>query len=88
MIDIRLPEEILEAIPSSKEEMVRYLLPFVDVAIDDYEKGLRLRVRGVMGGPLDKHEKSILRDFMLYRLMRNVQDDVNAHPPLLHETPG
>ena len=89
MIDLRLSEEVLEAIPSTKEEMVRYLLPFVDAAIVDYEQSLRRRVPGSLGGPLDKHEKSILRDFMLDRLMRNVlSDETNPRYATLHESPG
>lgn len=72
MIDVKLTEEILESLPSSKDAMIRYLVPFVDETIGDYEQSLRRRVPGSLGGALDKHEKTILRDFMLDRLMRNV----------------
>lgn len=89
MLDVRLPEEVLEGLPSTKDEMVRYLLPFVDSAIVDYEQSLRRRVPGSMGMPLDRHEKSILRDFMMDRLLRNVlHEDTNPArlSATLHET--
>jgi len=72
MIEVRLPIEVLESLPSTKEDMIRHVLPYVDAAITDYEQSLRRRVSGSLGAALDRHEKSILRDFMLDRLLRNV----------------
>ena len=90
MIDVRLPEEVLEGLPSTKEAMVQYLVPFVDQAIVDYELSLRRRVPGALGSSLARHEKAILRDFVLDRLMRNVlQEDTNsARFETLHEGPA
>lgn len=72
MIEVRLPIEVLESLPSTKEDMIRHVIPYVDAAISDYEQSLRRRVPGPLGSALDRHEKSILRDFMLDRLLRNV----------------
>ena len=72
MLDVRLPEEVLERLPSTKDEMVRYLLPFADEAISEYEKSLAHRVKGVLGGALARHERAMLRDFILDRLMNRV----------------
>lgn len=71
MIDVRLPEEVLENMPATKEGMVQHLLPAVEEEISDYEKNLRRRVPGILGSALDRHEKSILRDFLLDRILRN-----------------
>lgn len=90
MLDIRLPEEAAEALPSSKEDMVRYLLPFVDAAIADYELSLRRRVPGTLGGNISKYEQSLLRDFLLDKLMGNVLNGDSTSPrlPVIHEMPS
>jgi len=82
MIDVRLPEEVLENMPSTKEGMVQHLLPTVEAAISDYEKSLRRRVPGVLGGALDRHEKSILRDFLLDRILRNALAEEPVQEPV------
>jgi len=87
MIDVRLPEEVLEGLPAGKDEMVRYLVPYIDAAIAEYEQSLRRRVTGSLGGPLDRHEKSILRDFMLDRILRNVIQEDPRPVDVLHEGP-
>lgn len=71
MIEVRPPEELFETMPSSKAGMVQHLLPSIEETISEYEKSLRRRVPGALGGALDRHEKSILRDFLLDRILRN-----------------
>jgi hypothetical protein len=65
LLEIKLPEHVLEHLPSDKTEMVAYLSKYADEVLRQYEARFQRRVSGTMGGPLSRYEKSLLRDFVL-----------------------
>lgn len=64
-IEIKLSEDTLESLPSSKEGMIRYLAKHFDTVIDDYNIRLRERVAGSLGSPLSSYERAIIKDFLI-----------------------
>lgn len=81
MIDIRLPEEILDNLPSGKDDLVRHLMPSIEEAISEYEKGLRRRVSGLLGDSLSRYEKAMLRDFLFSFILKNAMVE-ETHTPV------
>lgn len=72
-IELKLPDEVLENVPSRKDEMVRYLAQYFDGVIEKYEVRFQKRVQGVMAGPLSRYEKSILKDFLIEMAIGNIE---------------
>ena len=72
-IELKLPDEVLENVPSGKDEMIKYLAKYFDVVIDKYDIRFQKRVQGVMGGPLSRYEKSILKDFLIEMAVGNIE---------------
>ncbi len=68
-LSIKLPDEVMESLPTNRSELVACLSRLVDEEISDYERDFQRRVQGTMGGPLSRYEKSILRDFILDRIL-------------------
>ncbi len=68
-LSIKLPDEVMESLPTDRSQLVAQLSRLVDEEISDYEQDFRRRVQGTMGGPLSRYEKSILRDFILDRIL-------------------
>jgi hypothetical protein len=64
-LEFKIPEEILEAMPSGKEAMIRYLAQYFDRVVEKYETRLQGRATGIMGKPLSRYEKSMLKDFLI-----------------------
>lgn len=73
-LELKLPEDILENIPSGKDEMVKYLAHYFDKVIDHYDGRFQKRVQGAMGGPLSRYEKAILKDFLIEMTMGNLEE--------------
>jgi len=65
LLEIKLPDHMLEHLPSDKTEMVAYLSKYTDEVLHQYETRFQRRVPGTMGGPLSRYEKSLLKDFVL-----------------------
>lgn len=65
LLEIKLPDHVMEHLPEDKTSLVKYLSEHVDDVIKNYEASFQRRVQGVMGGPLSRYEKSILKDFLL-----------------------
>ncbi len=68
-LEIKLPDEVMEKLPSDRAKLISCLSSLVDEEIADYEHDFQRRVQGTMGGPLSRYEKSILRDFILDRIL-------------------
>lgn len=74
-LELKLPEEVLENIPSgSREEMVKYLAKFFDTVIDKYEVRFQKRVQGSFGAPLSRFEKSLLKDFLIDQALGKIEE--------------
>ncbi len=69
LIDIRLPDDVMENCPKDKTAMGVYLAEYLNKVIAVYEKRFQQRVTGALGGPLSNFEKALLRDFMLEALL-------------------
>jgi hypothetical protein len=65
LLEIKLPDHVMENLPSDKAGMIVHLSKHVDEVIRQYETSIQKRVSGTMGGPLSRYEKSLLRDFIL-----------------------
>lgn len=65
MLEIKLPDEVMENLPAETSGIVERLSQHFDEVILTYEIRFQKRVQGVMGGPLSRYEKSILKDFLL-----------------------
>lgn len=80
-LELKLPEEIIESVPSNKEEMVKYLARYFDEAIDKYDTRLQKRVGGVFGVPLSRYEKSLLKDFLIDMSLGKLEEKPRAVAP-------
>ena len=69
LLEIKLPDHVMEHLPSDKAEMIAHLSKHVDEVIRQYEISVQKRISGTMGGPLSRYEKSLLRDFILDRIL-------------------
>lgn len=65
LLEIRLPDDVMDNLPSDKAALVAYLSKHFDQVLEQYEKSFQRRVQGVLGGPLSRYEKSLLKDFLL-----------------------
>ncbi len=74
-LELKLPTEVLDNIPSSKEDMVLYLAKYFDGVISKYDVTFQKRVHGVMGGPLSRYEKSLLKDFLIAMTIGNIEQE-------------
>ena len=74
-LELKLPTEVLDNIPSRKEDMVQYLAKYFDGIIAKYDVSFQKRVHGVMGGPLSRYEKSILKDFLIEMAVGNIEQE-------------
>lgn len=63
--ELKLPPEVLEGIPSGRDEMIHYLSKYFDGVIEKYDSRFQKRVSGAFGGALSRYEKSILKDFLI-----------------------
>lgn len=72
--ELKLPSDILERIPPGHEDMIRFLAKYFDGVIDEYDVRFQKRVGGVMGGPLSKYEKSILKDFLIDAVLGKLEE--------------
>jgi hypothetical protein len=81
LLEIRLPDEIMENLPSDKSSMVTYLSKHLDKVLEAYDAGFQRRVHGVLGGPLSRYEKSILKDFLLDAVLgKKLREALEAAP--------
>ena len=74
-LELRLPDEVMENIPSgNREEVVKYLAKYFDTVIDRYDHRFQKRVRGIFGTPLSQYEKSILKDFLIDQTLGKIEE--------------
>lgn len=73
-LELKLPDDVLENIPSGKKEMVQYLSTYFDGVIAEYDSRFQKRVSGPMGGPLSRYEKSILKDFLIDATIGRIEE--------------
>jgi hypothetical protein len=64
-LELRLPDEILEKVPSGKSDMIKFLSNYFDETIGQYELRLTKRVPGMMGNPLSRYERATIKDFLM-----------------------
>lgn len=76
MIELKLPDEVMENIPSgSRDDVVRYLAKYFDSVIAEYDVRFQKRVQGAFGSPLSKYEKSILKDFLIDQTLGRIEEN-------------
>lgn len=84
LLDIRLPDEVMDNLPSDKQALVAYLSNHFDKVISQYELSFQRRVQGALGGPLSRYEKTMLKDFLLDAVLgknlRKSIDDAATSP--------
>lgn len=68
LIDIKLPDEVMDNLPDDFHQMVTYLSGHLDKVVSEYELNFSTNVRGTLGGPLSRFERSLLKDF-LFRMV-------------------
>lgn len=68
LLEIRLPDEVMETLPAEESELIPFLSRYFDGVIDDYQADLQRDVRGVMGGPLSRYERATIKDFLIRRV--------------------
>lgn len=74
-LELRLPDEVLENIPSgNRDDVVRYLARYFDTVIDKYDSRFQKRVQGAFGSPLSRYEKSILKDFLIDQALGKIEE--------------
>ncbi len=67
-LELKLPDEVMENIPAgSRDDVVKYLAKYFDSIIGEYDNRFQKRMSqsAILGGPLSKYEKSMLRDFLI-----------------------
>lgn len=74
LIEIKLPEELMETLPSDREQLKQRLSEHFDKVIAEYESNFVQQVAGLLGGRLSRFEKANLKDF----LMRTVLPDLES----------
>lgn len=74
-LELKLPADVMESIPSgNKEDVIRYLAKYFDSVIDKYDARFQKRVQGTFGQPLSKYEKSILKDFLIDQTLGKIEE--------------
>lgn len=73
-LELKIPDDVLENIPSGRDAMVQYLAKYFDGVIAKYEVSFQKRVTGALGGPLSRYEKSTLKDFLLDLTIGNIDE--------------
>jgi hypothetical protein len=78
---LRLPDDVLAQVPSSKNEMLEYLSRYVDSQmLAQYEEDFRRRVSGALGAPFARHEQVLLRDFSMWLLLGELKSRLEESP--------
>ena len=65
LLEIRLPDEVMDNLPSEKEAMIVYLSKHFDEVIRNYEQEFTRSVGGFLGQPLSRYEKATIKDFLI-----------------------
>jgi len=73
-IELKLPDDVLDNIPESKGEMINYLSKYFDGVLDKYNDRFQKRVQGVMGHPLSRYERAILKDLLMDLALGKLQE--------------
>ena len=68
LLEIKLPDDVMENLPSNEADMVAFLSKYFDGVIDEYQADIVREVRGVMGGPLSRYERATIKDFLIRRV--------------------
>lgn len=68
LLEIRLPDEVMETLPTEESELIPFLSRYFDGVIDDYQADVLRDVKGVMGGPLSRYERATIKDFLIRRV--------------------
>lgn len=75
MIELKLPDEVMDGIPTgSREDVVKYLSKYFDGVIDEYSVRLQRRAKGVFGEPISKYERSMLKDFLIDQTLGKLEE--------------
>jgi hypothetical protein len=86
-LELKLPDEVMENIPSgNKEDVVRYLAKYFDTIIDRYDHRFQQRITGPLGGPLSNYEKSLLKDFLIDQTLGKIEEATLKEVSLAAET--
>jgi hypothetical protein len=73
-LELKLPDDVMESIPSDRQEMIRHLAKYFDTVIDKYDARFQKRVSGAFGSPLSKYEKAILKDFLIDQTLGRIEE--------------
>ncbi len=78
--ELKLPSDILESIPPSRDDMIRFLAKYFDGVISEYDGRFQRRMGGgPLGGPLSKYERSVIKDFLIDAMLGKQEEE----PPRL-----
>ena len=81
-LDIKIPDDVLESLPTNKAAMLEHLSRYFDEVIAEYETRFQRRAKGVLGGPLSRYEKATLKDFLMDMTIGKLrgESDVSVAP--------
>lgn len=80
-IEMKIPEEIMDRMPTDLTKLVEFLLPYASKMVDDYEQSFLARTKNLpLGGKLTRYERSQLTDFILDRLVGPLRDKLQSQP--------
>lgn len=65
LLEIKLPDELMETLPSDRTQMIGVLSNHFDEVIRQYEQEFTNSVGGCLGQALSRYEKSMLKDFLI-----------------------
>lgn len=81
LLEIKLSDEIMENLPSDKAGMIQYLSKHFDEVLRKYDEDFQRRVPGMLGAPLSRYEKSLLKDFLLSAVLgRELKEQMSGSP--------
>jgi hypothetical protein len=75
LVELKLPADILDNVPKDKEGMLKYLSGYFDVVIEKYNERFQSRVSGIMGQPLSRYERAMLKDLLMDLTIGTIHQD-------------
>lgn len=64
-LELKLPDDVINNVPDDRSGLITYLSNYFDKVIERYNERFQKRVSGLMGQPLSRYEKAILKDMLM-----------------------
>lgn len=74
-LELKLPDDVLEHAPKNRNELIAYLSRYFDGVVDQYDGRFQKRVGGLLGAPLSRYEKSLIKDFLIDSTLGKLDED-------------